>query len=358
MSNKKLNRTSEHRKSLFKNIDLKSEQDILQDIRYRTFIDVEDCLSEILIHRGDLNKVTQRYLPPGLKQEYQNKLYYSLNEMDERVLNNESSRPVINDLAEIDKYFVSAYREYVNNLKYKVEHDNFTSYGDLNIYQNETMMIYRIPVDITCPKFNKFFVCDKVDTTDSIILSLKQKYASFLQYYNVMNNILNEVEKEFGFESAVIRDANTLSPLSAYSDCVESILIEGLTDNELYQYLLKEPVGAILFTGGGIVPATLLALKHLKFLHVHPGFLPDIRGADCALWSSLITGHTSATCFYMSPGIDTGDIINPYWLPSLSFNTNIKNIDRQSIYRAVYGFLDPWVRAFVLRDIIFSNNNY
>ena len=114
--------------------------------------------------------------------------------MDERVLNNESSRPVINDLAEIDKYFVSAYREYVNNLKYKVEHDNFTSYGDLNIYQNETMMIYRIPVDITCPKFNKFFVCDKVDTTDSIILSLKQKYASFLQYYNVMNNILNEVD--------------------------------------------------------------------------------------------------------------------------------------------------------------------
>lgn len=106
------------------------------------------------------------------------------------------------------------------------------------------------------------------------------------------------------------------------------------------------------------MPATLLALKHLKFLHIHPGFLPDIRGADCTLWSSLLTGHTSATCFYMSPGIDTGDIISPYWLPRLSFNTDIKNIDRQSIYRAVYGFLDPWVRAFVLRDVIYLNNNY
>lgn len=173
-----------------------------------------------------------------------------------------------------------------------------------------------------------------------------------------VNNILSEVEKEFGFENAVISDANILSPLSAYSDCVESVLVEGLTDNELHQYLLKEPAGAILFTGGGIVPATLLALKHLKFLHIHPGFLPDIRGADCTLWSSLLTGHTSATCFYMSPGIDTGDIISPYWLPRLSFNTDIKNIDRQSIYRAVYGFLDPWVRAFVLRDVIYLNNNY
>lgn len=66
-----------------------------------------------------------------------------------------------------------------------------------------------------------------------------------------VNNILSEVEKEFGFENAVISDANILSPLSAYSDCVESVLVEGLTDNELHQYLLKEPAGAILFTGGG-----------------------------------------------------------------------------------------------------------
>ena len=76
-----------NRKSLFKNEDLKSEQDILQDIRYRTFIDIEDCLSEILIYRGNLSKVSQRYLPPGLKQEYQNRLYYSMDEMDEKVQN-------------------------------------------------------------------------------------------------------------------------------------------------------------------------------------------------------------------------------------------------------------------------------
>ncbi|RLA43792.1 MAG: hypothetical protein DRR42_21270, partial [Gammaproteobacteria bacterium] len=170
--------------------------------------------------------------------------------------------------------------------------------------------------------------------------------------------ILNEVQTKFGFQNTFIENANALLPLSTYSDCVESILVEGLADKGLQQYLSEEPAGAILYTGGGIVPAALLNLQHLKFLHIHPGFLPDIRGADCALWSSLLTGHASATCFYMSPGIDTGDIISPCWLPSLSFDVDTASIDRQSIYRVVYGFLDPWVRAFVLRELVNNNDDY
>jgi len=173
-----------------------------------------------------------------------------------------------------------------------------------------------------------------------------------------VNGILNEVQKKFGFEKTVIDNANALLPLSAYSDCVESILVDGLADERLQQYLLEESAGAILYTGGGIVPAQLLDIQHLKFLHIHPGFLPDIRGADCVLWSSLLTGLTSATCFYMSSGIDTGDIISPCWLPSLSFDVDVASIDLQSIYRVVYGFIDPWVRAFVLRRIINDHTKY
>ncbi|MDC1433797.1 hypothetical protein N8157_04210 [Burkholderiales bacterium] len=173
-----------------------------------------------------------------------------------------------------------------------------------------------------------------------------------------VSNILAEVQIKLGFEKSIIDNANALLPLSSYSNCIESILIEGLADKVLQQYLLEEPTGTILYTGGGIVPAALLDLQHLKFLHIHPGFLPDIRGADCTLWSSLLTGHTSATCFYMSPGIDTGDIVESCWLPALSFDVDVTGIDLQSMYRVVYGFLDPWIRAFVLRRIINDNTKY
>src|SRR5690606_29952514 len=116
--------------------------------------------------------------------------------------------------------------------------------------------------------------------------------------------------------------------------------------------LSDEEKNPVLFTGGGIVPASLLEIPELPFIHIHPGFLPEIRGADCVLWSTLLTGHPSATCFFMSPGIDTGDIVKPCWLPEVIFDVDMKDYDLKTLYRAIYSFFDPWVRAYVLRETL------
>ena len=170
--------------------------------------------------------------------------------------------------------------------------------------------------------------------------------------------ISTEIQQKLGFSNQCIENANSLKPLSDYSNDVESLLVDGLNDKTLLQHLSQQPASSILFTGGGLVPANILSLQHLRFLHIHPGFLPDIRGADCLLWSALLTGQPSATCFYMSPGIDTGDIIYPCWLPRLSFTSRLEGIERRSIYRAIYGFIDPWIRSFVLRSIIENNSQF
>ncbi|MCP1505527.1 hypothetical protein J2Y83_001500 [Pseudomonas marginalis] len=163
------------------------------------------------------------------------------------------------------------------------------------------------------------------------------------------DSIINTVKNKLFFSDKDVDDALALGDLSSYSPDVETLMIESLADDALYDRLRALPQTQILFTGGGIVPRRLLEITTLKFIHIHPGHLPEIRGADCVLWSHLIKGRTSATCFYMTPGIDDGDIILASYLPSLAPHHEIANIDVRTLYRATYAFLDPWVRSFVLR---------
>ena len=44
----------------------------------------------------------------------------------------------------------------------------------LNLQQNETMFIYRIPLDINCPKFQRILNCQK-NSIDGILLLIKIK---------------------------------------------------------------------------------------------------------------------------------------------------------------------------------------
>jgi len=170
--------------------------------------------------------------------------------------------------------------------------------------------------------------------------------------------VRSEIESGFDIPAEVIDDALALRDLSEYSANVEQLLVDDLNDERLHKRLASLPESQVLFTGGGIVPRKLLELPHLKFIHVHPGFLPEVRGADCALWSQLMKGCTSATCFYMAPGIDDGDVIHPAWLPALRFRIDTSSTQPKSLYRAIYAFFDPWVRATVLRQAISITNGF
>lgn len=166
------------------------------------------------------------------------------------------------------------------------------------------------------------------------------------------------VERGLGFSSSTLDDALALDDLSTYSPDVEVLMVNDLADEMLYRRLGNLLPTQILFTGGGIVPKRLLDLQALKFIHVHPGYLPDVRGADCALWSQLMKGRTSATCFYMAPGIDDGDVIFAAYLPSLDFDGALPDTSVKSLYRAIYAFLDPWIRASVLRKAVAMTDGF
>ena len=95
-------------------------------------------------------------------------------------------------------------------------------------------------------------------------------------------------------------------------------------------------------------------------LHVHPGRVPEMRGSDCLLWSAAIRQKLEFSCFFMSPGIDEGDIIRikEYKIPK------IKNLESltleygdEVIYRALLYCIDPHYRADLLSDILVENSS-
>jgi hypothetical protein len=171
-------------------------------------------------------------------------------------------------------------------------------------------------------------------------------------------SIRNTVERKLDFSEQTINDALALADLSKYSENVEALMIESLSDDTLYKRLLELSQTQVLFTGGGIVPKRLLEIPTLKFIHIHPGHLPEVRGADCVLWSHLMKGRTSATCFYMAPGIDDGDTILASYLPRLIPQLDTPQRDTKTLYRATYAFLDPWVRAFVLQQALIATEGF
>ena len=167
--------------------------------------------------------------------------------------------------------------------------------------------------------------------------------------------IRDVLEKELCFNKNVQIEANNLLDLSKYSDCIEQLMVTSLSDESLIDVLINEGESAVLYTGGGIVPPSMIDIANIKLLHIHPGFLPDIRGADCALWSTLLTEHASASCFYMDSGVDTGDIILNKWLPLLRFPLE-RSLDFEMAYRLIYSFIDPWLRSYVLREVLKNND--
>lgn len=152
-----------------------------------------------------------------------------------------------------------------------------------------------------------------------------------------------------GFHAELLAPAD----YSRYGDDVQSLLVTGLKDPRLEARLAVD-ARDILFTGGGIVPESLLKLGGRRFIHVHPGCLPHVRGADGLLWSVLTRGRPGASCFFMAPRIDVGDIILATEFDPLliSIPCDPRRPDDQILYRALFAYLDPVVRAVALDKAI------
>jgi hypothetical protein len=196
--------------------------------------------------------------------------------------------------------------------------------------------------------------------------SLRSKYAKRVQEVRRMywprqirklhpelyDQIANGLSSEIAESSQMLNKITGSFRLEDYSDDVVYVMARNFRDPSVLQAVQEKRSNPILFTGGGILSSSFIAAAP-KIAHVHPGNLPHVRGADGLLWSTLVRGRPGAACFYMNEGIDTGEIIETLDLPPLTFEIpDAVRPDDQMLYRALFSFYDPLVRARVFGDVL------
>jgi hypothetical protein len=171
----------------------------------------------------------------------------------------------------------------------------------------------------------------------------KQKVLSDLDKYLITLNGLYIEDIDNYFKSY---------PQGGVSQCA---VINGLADSKLIQYITDNIQGAVLFTGGGILKEEILAIPRTKFIHIHPGIVPEIRGADCFFWSYLLNERAGYSVFYMNEGIDTGDILHAKEFAINFNNINLDVYSADDIYSSILKVHDPCLRIKTFIELLENN---
>lgn len=112
---------------------------------------------------------------------------------------------------------------------------------------------------------------------------------------------------------------------------------KNINDEVVYDTLARVEAATCIYSGGGRVGKDLLALK--RFIHVHPGKLPQYRGSTCFYYSYIQDGVCSATAIFLTPELDKGPVIysKDFGAPMIG--------ELDWVY-------DPYIRSEVLRETL------
>lgn len=85
---------------------------------------------------------------------------------------------------------------------------------------------------------------------------------------------------------------------------------EDVNDPSVVQAVAALPEPYVIFSGpGGAIVRQALFGTGKRFLHVHPGRLPEFRGSTTIYYSLLKENRVQASAILLEEGIDTGPII-------------------------------------------------
>jgi hypothetical protein len=188
------------------------------------------------------------------------------------------------------------------------------------------------------------------DWLTSKLLILKRRWDSKTSLDMVLGK---KLLAKFGLTMADVEQQRILSGF----ENVDRVTVSGVNDPKLSSVIEAGSTKTLLFTGGGILEPSILSLSDVRFLHIHPGIVPEVKGADGLYWSWLIRGKAGYSVFYMNAGIDTGGILHQKEFDVSLTNVNCRRLSTDVIYRTLLQFYDPCLRALTLLDLIKEQAN-
>ena len=92
------------------------------------------------------------------------------------------------------------------------------------------------------------------------------------------------------------------------------------------------------------------------FFHIHPGYLPKVKGADGSLHSIDKFGEIGCSFFEMTKKIDEGKILKRINLNFTKLKLNkLAKYKVKDLYRIWFSFFDPALRAYMYKNSIETN---
>lgn len=193
-----------------------------------------------------------------------------------------------------------------------------------------------------------------------IVLQKKRLFSNYIsQYYNFykMNShalnfikdknykkAISEISSFFGFSDNFFSSTYSLKNLKLFSNDISYLQTEDIDSTTFINEISNNNEINFLNTGNKIYKEIF---NHQgKIIHIHPGFLPNVRGADASLWNIKRYNFLGVSSFIMDKKIDNGQILfkDKFVMPKFSF-TLLKNYSFKTIYRFWFSFVDPLIRA-------------
>ena len=159
---------------------------------------------------------------------------------------------------------------------------------------------------------------------------------------SIIHNEAIKKSKESGFDISI---AVSKTLIDNKIICKEFDFVN-INNSQLVDYLSKSGTDIFIFTGGGILKNDILN-SGPKFLHLHPGIVPNYRGSTCFYYSIINDDVCGVTAYFMNEKIDTGDII---------YQKNFSKPDHKFIDDVYDAHIRSETLLHVLKNKLLSNN--